>query len=269
MRCLAATLALAAALCGPLQAQTSVKIGTNTGAPTYRYSMADLSNTIGQTFTARGSYLTGFSFWFYGGTLDSPEGAFFTQLDISGAGGASIFWSTLDQGHRGRYDFSFDPIRVVFGSTYWIEVLTSNCDGEPDVLDRCPVPVTGEFTTPSVEVTTIDAYRAGDFIDGNNMAIRDADIRFRATFLTPEPGISSCSPPVCWVLVRRAKEIPRETKAAAPITLPPVVSHREKEPVMRTADAWPSSPRFGPDPLRPRGRSPWAPTRVRPRVGCI
>jgi hypothetical protein len=193
MRNLALVVAMAATLGGPLEAQTTVKIGTDPGATTALGGLAEISSYVSQTFVAPGPYLRSLSFWFYGGTLETPsDGPWQSGLIINSGlglgGGPELFQVTLDQTHAGRYDFFFDDLAVVFGAPYSFTIYNTDC-GSPDDLEpgTCPVPVTGVWATPSFEVTTSDAYADGYFMGFFGEPDFDRDIRFEATF-TPEPS---------------------------------------------------------------------------------
>ncbi len=194
MRHIASALAIAAALGGPLQAQKAVDIGTDPGAPTALMDASNYADWRSQTFVARGSYLTGLSFWFYGGTLGGPsDEAFYSRLYINSGTdfleGPELFEDQLDQSHEGRYDFLFDDLAVVFGASYTFSIFTNNCGPADEVGPlTCPVPITGVYSDPHLEVTTSDAYGHGYLIHGREGPLYDQDMRFRATFLTPEPS---------------------------------------------------------------------------------
>jgi len=182
MRHVALTVAMVAALGGTLEAQRTVEIGTDPGAPTALMGAGNCA------------HLTGLSFWFYGGTLGDPsDEAFFSRLYINAGSdfleGSELFWADLDQSHAGRYDFLLDRLAVVFGATYTFSIFTNNCGPADDLGPGvCPVPFGSVWSDPFVEVTTTDAYRDGYLIHGREGPLPGQDIRFEATFLTPEPS---------------------------------------------------------------------------------
>lgn len=191
MRHTTLALAMAAALGGPLHAQNTVKIGTDPDAPTELMDAGNDADWRSQTFVARGSYLTGLSFWFFGGSLESLEDPLFFSALYLNAGAdfleePEIFASILDQSHHGRYDFHFDDLEVALGATYTFSIFTNTCEDVPS--GACGVPVTGVYSNPFLEVTTTDAYRGGFMRLRSGDPVYDMDIRFEATFLTPEPA---------------------------------------------------------------------------------
>jgi len=166
-------------------------IGTDPSASSTLMDAGNNADWRSQTFVALAPYLNSLSFWFNGGTLGtSSDEAFYSRLYINtGLGffaGPELYEAALDQSRAGRYDFTFGNLAVTPGASYTFSVFTNNCG--TGALDACPVPVTGTWSNPLVDVTTTDAYAGGYLIDGRNGPDASRDMRFQATFGVPEPA---------------------------------------------------------------------------------
>lgn len=189
----------AALLCAPIAHASAQYIvdGTEPSGAATRTSTGNLGDGWTQSFIAKGTQLTQFSLWFYGGMVSTDINTqdFTTSLYITAGSwnfdSDKIFSTRLSQLSNGRVDINFaTPLNMVLGGFYTFTVWTNNCSSRV-FAGRCSDAPEGAGTrNPAIDLTNTSAYADGYARrERSDFGETGRDVRFEATYLTtPEPS---------------------------------------------------------------------------------